>query len=166
MLSTYLQQCCLLIVPDEHSATASFSAIHTTTAGLSIHKKVFTGSTSTFETWSKNDYSTKVFPESNLRELWLKAFETAFEEGFRKVILLTTAPKGLTQQHLQEAFLSLRILEVCMGPGKDGSLYLAGMNTFTPEILINSILDEKPTWKAFQRAVGAQKAAMYKLPLV
>jgi glycosyltransferase A (GT-A) superfamily protein (DUF2064 family) len=165
MLSAYLQQCCLLIVPDEQSITASFSNIHTATAGLAIHKKVFTGSTRTFETWNKNYYTAQLFANSNLRELWLKAFEAAFEEGFRKVILLTTAPKGLTQDHLQEAFLSLRILEVCMGPGKDGNLYLAGMNTFNPEILINSILDEKPTWKAFQRAVGAQKAAMYKLPV-
>jgi hypothetical protein len=164
MLSSYLRQCCLLIVPDEQSATAAFSAIHTVTAGLIVAKKVLTGSPPTFETWKKNEYATEVIQNCTRTELWTKAFETAFEEGFRKIILLNDAPAGLNQQHLEEAFLSLRILEVCMGPGKDGGLYLIGMNAFLPEILINSALDDKPAWKTFQRAVGMEKAAMYKLP--
>ena len=164
MLNNYLRQCYLLIVPEEQSATAAFSAIHTVTAGLIVAKRVLTSSHQTFETWKKNEYATEIIRDCSRTELWTKSFEAAFEEGFRKVILLTDAPAGLTQQHLEEAFLSLRILEACMGPGKDGGLYLIGMNAFLPEILINSGLDAKPAWKTFQRAVGMEKAAMYKLP--
>lgn len=165
MLNQYLKQCCLVLNPADASP-ALVSAMHTVTAGLELHKMVFTHSEKIADYWRKLDYTVSSIPAATHHAIWQQAFSAAFDAGYRKVILLHAAPAGFMQKHLEEAFLSLRILEVCMGPLKDGGLYLTGLNQFRPELLENNLRETLPLWKTLQRSAGSVKAAMYKTPLL
>ncbi|MBW2093758.1 MAG: TIGR04283 family arsenosugar biosynthesis glycosyltransferase [Deltaproteobacteria bacterium] len=56
------------------------------------------------------------------------AFQKAFQDGCRRVVLLGTDIPGLTQGRLQEAFRMLREKDVVLGPSTDGGYWLVGMN--------------------------------------
>lgn len=165
MLNQYLKQCCLLIEAKDVGAS-DFTSIHRITSELDLSKRVVTANATISEEWKKLGYDSILLPFSDRKLLWIEAFKTAFEEGFRKVILLISAPDLLEKKILEEAFLSLRILEVCMGPGKDGNLYLCGFSQFRPEILDLLASDDPAGWKLFQKSAGSVKAAMYKTKLL
>jgi glycosyltransferase A (GT-A) superfamily protein (DUF2064 family) len=166
MLSEYLKQCLLIIQPEKVVGKDFFNDLHAVTAGLMVEKKVISTDSEVVELWKSKDYNSKHLNAEYDSALWDKVFKAAFDDGWRKVILLRSAPEGLTEKHLEEAFLSIRILELCLGPAKNGGIYLLGMPQYRPELLKNSILEKEPTWKVLQRTAGDEKAAMYKLPLL
>lgn len=91
------------------------------------------------------------------------AFQKAFASGKRKVGGLLSSPKGLETKHLEEAFLSLRILDVCIGPDLQGGIYFLGMNAFATEHF-------PPDWQEVRlaklhiRRLGDHKKILYRLP--
>ncbi|MFM9009023.1 MAG: DUF2064 domain-containing protein, partial [Bacteroidota bacterium] len=91
------------------------------------------------------------------------AFREAFASGKRKVGGLLSIPNGLETKHLEEAFLSLRILDVCIGPDQQGGIYFLGMNAFAPE---HFPIDwqEARIAKQHIRRLGDHKKILYRLP--
>lgn len=91
------------------------------------------------------------------------AFQMAFASGNRKVGGLFSGPKSLETKHLEEAFLSLRILDVCIGPDQQGGIYFLGMNAFAPE---HFPIDWKEARiaKLHMRRLGDHKKILYRLP--
>ena len=167
MLNKYFSQCCLLLFPDsEGSVDSAFSALHNVSAGLDLEKRVYTHHPQTAEYWRNKGYQVSISETSNAGGEYLPAFRKAFEDMFRKVILLRSSPDGLETRHLEEAFLSLRILEFTLGPAKEGGIYLLGMNRFEPGFLEEEITGEPFSYKTLQRRAGALKAAMYKSPVL
>ncbi len=96
----------------------------------------------------------------------LTSYLSAFGEGYRKVVGLFSLPPQLTKNHLEEAWLSIRPLDVCLGSDTAGGIYLLGMNR--PE---ESLIKDKP-WgevtlsKAIIREAGNLKKILYKLPVL
>jgi glycosyltransferase A (GT-A) superfamily protein (DUF2064 family) len=164
MLNQYLKQCCLLIMPgkETESGEKAFSAIHRASADLLIEKIVFTDDAETGNFWRDKDYKVSETNGASAEEFLISAFREAFDDHFRKVIMLTAAPEGLEAKHLEEAFLSLRILDFTLGPTKEGDIYLLGMNRFAPEFLTAAQSSEPFRYKSFQRRAGELKAALYK----
>ncbi len=56
------------------------------------------------------------------------AFATAFEEGFRKVVVVGSDLPGLTSDHLSEAIAALDERDAVIGPASDGGYYLLGLS--------------------------------------
>jgi hypothetical protein len=166
MLSQYLKQCLLIIQPEQVEGMDFFHDLHAVTAGLMVEKKVISSNREVVEFWKSKNYNSEHLNVDDDSALWDDVFRAAFHEGWRKVILLRSAPEGLTEKHLEEAFLSIRILEICLGPAKNGGIYLLGFPQYRPELLKNSTLERNPTWKTLQKSAGNEKAAMYKLPLL
>jgi hypothetical protein len=62
------------------------------------------------------------------------AFETTFDQGAQKVVLIGSDIPEWTTDTLTQAFAALNRVDVVLGPVKDGGYYLIGMNRAHPEL--------------------------------
>jgi glycosyltransferase A (GT-A) superfamily protein (DUF2064 family) len=92
-----------------------------------------------------------------------KAFADAFATGKRKVGGLLSLPSGLEAKQLEEAFLSLRVLDACIGPDSSGGMYFLGLNSFDPSML-PADWNESRLCKVHTRRLGDLKKVLYRLP--
>lgn len=97
-------------------------------------------------------------------QLICPAFERAFSNGFRKVIGVFALPGGLTPALIQEALLSLRPLDFCLGPDGGGGIWLLGMNRYDPSVIHDMPWQGRDLTKKIIRRIGDQKKILYRLP--
>jgi glycosyltransferase A (GT-A) superfamily protein (DUF2064 family) len=93
-------------------------------------------------------------------------FEKVFSAGFRKAVALLHCPDGLHSNHLEEAFLTLRIMDYCLGPDRQKGLYLFGMNAWRPELLEGFDFNAAESSRLLTRRIGERKEVMYRLPVL
>ncbi|MBL4887669.1 MAG: TIGR04282 family arsenosugar biosynthesis glycosyltransferase [Flavobacteriaceae bacterium] len=65
------------------------------------------------------------------------AFEAAFSEGYKNVIIIGSDMYDLSQEDIEQAFGNLENNDVVIGPAEDGGYYLLGMKTLIPEVFKN-----------------------------
>jgi hypothetical protein len=94
------------------------------------------------------------------------AFATAFTEGYRKVCGLFSIPQGFEKKHFEEAFLSIRPLDFCLGADSAGGIYLLGMSRPETELLDKICWEQDGNARATTREIGQLKKIMYKLPVL
>ena len=94
------------------------------------------------------------------------AFNKAFEQGFRKVILLKADCPAISTAILEEAFLALKIIEFSIGLNDRGGYYQLGMNQFEPEILRHADWTAPDIGKKIIRSIGDLKMALYKTKML
>lgn len=94
------------------------------------------------------------------------SYHEAFQLGYRKVVGLFALPDGLSEAHIEEAFLSIRPLDFCIGPDNGGGLYLLGMNMFDDTVFLNRDWGSQGFYKQITRCIGIQKKVLYKLPVL
>jgi len=75
--------------------------------------------------------------EGNLGNKMSKAFQTQFENGFDRLLIIGTDCPELTPEIIEKAFDELEQSEVVIGPAKDGGYYLLGMKRFNPGLFKN-----------------------------
>ncbi|MBL7922774.1 MAG: DUF2064 domain-containing protein [Bacteroidia bacterium] len=90
-------------------------------------------------------------------------FRKAFAQGYRKVTGLFSCPEELGRKHLEEAFLSLRPLDFCLGPDPAGGIYLLGMSTMEASVLNPQPWGQEQLARSITRQIGGMKKIMYKL---
>lgn len=113
--------------------------------------------------------SLELFVGNTKSEQISHAFNTAFEAGFRKVIMLKADCPLITPALLEEAFLALKIIEFSIGLNDRGGFYQLGMNQFEPEILHQADWTAPDIGKKIIRSIGNLKMALYKtkmLPII
>lgn len=94
------------------------------------------------------------------------AFAGAFAEGYRKVCGLFSIPQGFEKKHFEEAFLSIRPLDFCLGADSAGGIYLLGMSRPETELLDKISWEQEGNARATTREIGQIKKIMYKLPVL
>ncbi|HEU4561796.1 MAG TPA: TIGR04282 family arsenosugar biosynthesis glycosyltransferase [Longimicrobium sp.] len=62
------------------------------------------------------------------------AFEAAFSEGHRRVVIIGSDLPGLTAELLRDAFAGLDHHPAVIGPAEDGGYYLLGLREMIPEL--------------------------------
>jgi len=77
--------------------------------------------------WLGPDAIYSIQPQGNLGDRMLTAFEEAFQQGCRRVLLIGSDIPELTKDHLSKAFDALNTHELVLGPGTDGGYWLVGM---------------------------------------
>lgn len=163
MYNDYFQKwCCLLIIDHPSVSEAAHSPvispevqefIHTTQCNCYIYSDAVTA-----------DFATVVSLDQTAGNLIEFAFNAAFEAGFRKVILVDSHA-AIPEKWLEEAFLSLKMIEFCIGPTSN-SCYLFGMNSFEKEFFTEMpavLLADK---RLLIRKIGKTHLALYKTPLL
>lgn len=110
------------------------------------------------EGWPKNETITGIDEKLQM------VYEEAFDGGARKVAALFSLPEKLEKKHLEEAFLSLKILDFSLGPDHDGGIWLLGMNLPDFSVISAQPWGQNTLNKAITKEIGAAKKVMYKLP--
>ena len=73
-------------------------------------------------------------PAGDLGERMQSAFETVFEQGYEKAVIIGSDCPDLTAAEIEKAFYQLDAVDVVMGPATDGGYYLLGMNRIHGEL--------------------------------
>lgn len=66
-----------------------------------------------------------------------RAFEYAFEQGYKRVVIIGSDCYELSEQVLQTAFEVLKDKKFVIGPANDGGYYLLGMNSLEGSVFKN-----------------------------
>lgn len=92
------------------------------------------------DVWPDDLYLKKNQEGKDLGQRMLHAFDTLFQQGYQKIIIIGTDCFELSSSILLDAFTALDEKEVVIGPSEDGGYYLLGMRQFFP------FLFEEKTW--------------------
>ena len=152
-MEEYRKKCCLALLLDEQSESEDI--LHAL-AETPYHTVIWKSNSSI----NPNEM---LLPEGPMPEVLNTVFEDGFSRGFRKVVILKPTTE-INPALLDEAFLSLKLLECCIGLKDNGDFYLLGMNDFRPEILSFIPPDHVAVSKKIIRRIGDQKLALYKTP--
>jgi rSAM/selenodomain-associated transferase 1 len=102
------------------------------------------------DSWSSDEFSKQLQKGADLGERMSSAFESAFNGGYHKVVIIGSDCFGLSHQHIEKAFQALDEHDGVIGPSKDGGYYLLGMNRNFPQ-LFNDI--EWSTPEVFDKTI-------------
>src|SRR5574341_184543 len=96
------------------------------------------GRKSDIENWLSNNDCKFLPQEGNyLGERMANAFSKAFALGADKVVIIGTDCIDISNDLISEAFSTLDITDVILGPAEDGGYYLLGLKKLIPEIFNN-----------------------------
>lgn len=108
------------------------------TKALALDKKVYYSDwIEEKDNWAKAGYEQGLQSGTDLGQRMSEAFERAFEDGYKKVVIIGSDCWELTPSILTEAFDSLNLKQVVVGPARDGGYYLLGMKHYYPELFLN-----------------------------
>ncbi len=86
--------------------------------------------------WSEKQFKKFVQEGSDLGDKMSKAFERAFQD-YGKVVIIGSDCASLTGEIIERAFQLLDSFPFVVGPATDGGYYLLGMNRFSPAVFKN-----------------------------
>ncbi|NAS12795.1 DUF2064 domain-containing protein [Flavobacteriaceae bacterium R33] len=84
--------------------------------------------------WDNSRFTKKVQVGADLGKRMHHAFQSGFESGFERVMIIGSDMYDLSQEDLEKAFDLLREYDYVLGPAVDGGYYLFGMRVFSPEV--------------------------------
>ena len=103
-----------------------------------IDKKVFySEKIEENDVWGKMNFSKELQTKGNLGQRMENAFTTAFEEGYKKVLIIGSDLYSLKASHIDKALEQLDEKEVVIGPSQDGGYYLLGFKKNIPALFLN-----------------------------
>lgn len=116
---------------------------------IKTKKKVYYSKEITFnDSWSSLVFQKQLQCEGDLGHRMKTAFDEAFNEGYKKVIIIGSDVYSLSELIIQQAFQELNYHDVVIGPALDGGYYLLGLKMNYPQIFNNknwgtkSVLEE------------------------
>ena len=91
------------------------------------------------DVWGKMNFSKELQTTGDLGQRMEKAFTTAFEQGYKKVLIVGSDLYKLKASHIEKALQQLDEKEVVIGPAQDGGYYLLGFKKNIPALFLNKI---------------------------
>lgn len=104
--------------------------------------------------WDDDLFEKREQIQGDLGEKMQHAFETAFHEDAKKVVIVGTDIQDLNEKVINQAFKKLDTNDVVIGPASDGGYYLLGMESLNPEVFQ---LKEWSTSQVFNQTIHALK---------
>ena len=95
---------------------------------VSADKKVFySEKIEQHDVWTEMNFSKVLQTKGTLGQRMENAFRTAFEKGYKKVLIVGSDLYSLKTSHIEKALHQLDKKEVVIGPAQDGGYYLLGL---------------------------------------
>ncbi len=121
----------------DHKALEIYKAllIHTKDVAQSVECERFlfyTNSISEKDNWSSENFNKNVQVGNELGIRMSNAFQTLFDEGIEKVIIVGSDIAKLSTKIIEDAFSKLKTSDYVMGKALDGGYYLLGMKKPSP----------------------------------
>ena len=107
----------------------------TITVGLNCTKYVYyADSVISVDLWDKGNFIKAVQSGNDLGERMLHAFQSAFDDGYKKVVIIGSDCFQLSTELIISAFDVLNHYDAVIGPAEDGGYYLLGLKKLVPAI--------------------------------
>ena len=87
--------------------------------------------------WKASLFEKKLQKGADLGERMQHAFETAFDRGYKKVLIIGSDLFELTSTLIISALEALETYDISIGPSLDGGYYLLGMKELHPAVFKN-----------------------------
>ena len=87
--------------------------------------------------WEASLFEKKLQKGADLGERMQQAFETAFDGGYKKVLIIGSDLFELTSTLIISALEALETYDISIGPSLDGGYYLLGMKELHPAVFKN-----------------------------
>ena len=87
--------------------------------------------------WKASLFEKKLLKGADLGERMQQAFETAFDRGYKKVLIIGSDLFELTSTLIISALEALETYDISIGPSLDGGYYLLGMKELHPAVFKN-----------------------------
>ena len=87
--------------------------------------------------WKASLFEKKLQKGADLGERMQQAFETAFDRGYKKVLIIGSDLFELTSTLIISALEALEKYDISIGPSLDGGYYLLGMKELHPAVFKN-----------------------------
>lgn len=97
--------------------------------------------------WDSKIYQKHIQKGNDLGERMLYAFQTAFNNNYKKVMIIGSDLFHLSQNHIQLAFNKLDNHDIVIGPAQDGGYYLLGMNSLYSQVFKNKAWSTSSVFK-------------------
>ena len=105
---------------------------------VSADKKVFySDKIEQNDIWTEMNFSKALQTKGTLGQRMENAFRTAFEKGYKKVLIVGSDLYSLKTSHIEKALHQLDKKQVVIGPAQDGGYYLLGLNKNLPALFCN-----------------------------
>ncbi|MEM1172311.1 MAG: TIGR04282 family arsenosugar biosynthesis glycosyltransferase [Cyanobacteria bacterium P01_H01_bin.35] len=101
---------------------------------LSIEIRFAGGNLQLMKNWLGSDLKYQEQGTGDLGERIIRAFESAFNQGMKYVVIIGIDCPSLTPEIMLQAFAKLTQSDLIIGPATDGGYYLIGLKKFIPEL--------------------------------
>lgn len=136
-----------------------------TTKDLEYSKAIFYSQYVEIEdVWDTDEYKLFVQKGAELGDRMYHAFEHAFNNKFKKAVIIGTDCFELKPKHIEEAFEKLDDHDVVIGPATDGGYYLIGMNKLYPQLFHDKKYSHENVFKDVLTEIGEMNAKFHLLP--
>lgn len=102
----------------------------------------------------------------SLGERMKNAFKTAFDLQYKKVVLIGSDIPNLTEQIIVDAFQTLNLVDVVIGPAKDGGYYLIGLKNIHSELFQGVHWSTKEVLNQTIRIAHESNLSIKKMPVL
>lgn len=92
------------------------------------------GNQQLMQTWLGENITYRQQSQGDLGSRIATAFQTAFNQGIEKVVIIGSDCPTLNSQIIAEAFAAVSQYELVLGPATDGGYYLIGLKRLIPEL--------------------------------
>lgn len=87
--------------------------------------------------WPESIYQKKLQIEGDLGQRMQTAFDSLFEMGYERCIIVGSDLFDLTKSIIEKAFKQLKTYDVAIGPAEDGGYYLLGLKKKNDTVFVN-----------------------------
>lgn len=97
----------------------------------------YTNSIENNDLWNDSVYQKHLQQGDDLGLKMSNAFKNAFNENYKKVIIVGSDLPDLKEHHINDAFEQLENHDIALGPAHDGGYYLMGMKKMNELVFLN-----------------------------
>jgi rSAM/selenodomain-associated transferase 1 len=120
----------------------------------------------TKDEWPPNMYQKDIQQGDGLGAKMNNAFQKAFNENYKKVVLIMPDCPKMSDTLVEKAFKSLDDHDFVLGPTNDGGYYAIGMKELTPEIFENKSYSTDKVLEETTQQIEMLKKTWFKLPVL
>jgi rSAM/selenodomain-associated transferase 1 len=95
------------------------------------------GSLEQMRRWLGPDFQYQHQGSGDLGKRMQRAFDFAFQQNHKRVVIIGADCPGLRASHMTQAFRSLRHKDLVLGPATDGGYYLIGLSHYEKSLFKN-----------------------------
>ena len=116
--------------------------------------------------WSSENFEKRLQKGKDLGERMSHAFERAFIDGYKKVVIIGSDCADINGQFIEQAFHKLENSDVVVGPAQDGGYYLLGMREFHPDLFAGIDWSTSSVFQQTVKRIKEKQRSIELLPIL